>query len=826
MHRAPWPLALAVLISCGSGDGGDDDAPTASPFGLDTRPSNTACVAKQPPPLDTNVRLQRMWNGVTFNQPLYMTQAPGDDSTWYVAEKSGPAGTANQARIRAVPVTATSNAQVRDFATITVNPSGEGGLLGLAFHPEWPSRREVYVSHTRNVDPGNDPAPVCTSPRTAMMTSVLVRYTSSNGMTLDGPPDEILRVGQPFTNHKGGNIQFGRDGMLYFGLGDGGDRDDTCGAGQNLTTLLGKMLRIDIEAPAGMYKIPADNPFVSSATARKEIWAYGLRNPWRWSFDKASDELWLGDVGQGTFEEIDRIVKGGNYGWNTCEGFHRRGNTTTLCNIGGLIDPIAEHPRSEAASITGGYVYHGTAMPSLAGTYIYGDFVTGNVWALTFNASNKATPKLILTGVSGLSSFAQGSDGELYTIQLSNGVISKLVPGGPPPADDFPKVLSATGCVDAADATKPAAAMIPYEVNSPLWSDGAEKQRYLGIPDGATIKINADGDWDLPVGSVAMKTFSVGGKLVETRLFMRHDDGGWAGYTYEWNDDGKDATLLSGSKLKALGDTAAWAYPSRSQCIQCHSAAAGSTLGFDTAQLNRDTVYASTNRKANQLATLDHIGMFSAPLAQAPEAAPKLSDPAGSDPIEARARSYLHANCSHCHRPMGGAQGTIDLRYTQSLRDTATCNAGNTAGPVNGAAKIILPGSPQQSILSARLHATDSKRMPPVAVSVTDEAGAKVIDDWITSLTNVQRARDRAPIAAAARLALLLPAAALLRRIATALRRVATTLRRIASTLRRVATALRRIASTRRVATARRITAARGLAALAEHGLGLLVRSR
>jgi uncharacterized repeat protein (TIGR03806 family) len=726
-----------LASSCGSGGGGGGDvdaAPTSSPFGLDTRPSNTTCIAKQRPPLDINVRLERQWSGVTFNQPLYMTQAPGTDTTWYVVEKAGSGATPNLAKIRAVPVDATSNAQVRDFAAITVNPTGEGGMLGMAFHPSWPQKREVYVSFTRNVDTANDPAPVCVPPQTAVMTSVVARYQSSNGMTLDGTADEIIKIGQPFTNHKGGNVQFGRDGMLYYGLGDGGDRDDTCGAGQNLTTLLGKMLRLDINAPAGMYKIPTGNPFAGDATARKEIWAYGLRNPWRWSFDKESDELWVGDVGQNTFEEIDRIVAGGNYGWRTCEGFHRRGNTTALCATGGLIDPIVEHGRTEAASITGGYVYHGKAIPSLIGTYVYGDYVMGNVWALTFDASNKATPKLILTGVSGLASFGQGNDGELYTIQLS-GAISKLVPGGPPPADNFPKTLSATGCVDPADPTKPAAGMIPYEVNAPLWSDGAAKQRYLGIPDGAAITINADGDWDLPIGSVTMKMFSVGGKPVETRLFMRHDDGAWAGYTYEWNDDGKDATLLAGSKLKALGDTGAWAYPSRSQCIQCHSIAAGGTLGLDTAQLNRDAVYPGTNRKANQLATLDHIGMFSAPLVQTPEAAPRLSDPAGSDPVEARARAYLHANCSHCHRPMGGGQGMMDLRYTQSLHDTNTCNAANTQGPVNGAAKIVMPGDPQHSIISARLHATDSKRMPPVAVSVTDEAGAKVIDDWITSLT-------------------------------------------------------------------------------------------
>jgi uncharacterized repeat protein (TIGR03806 family) len=304
-----------------------------------------------------------------------------------------------------------------------------------------------------------------------------------------------------------------------------------------------------------------------------------------------------------------------------------------------------------------------------------------------------------------------------------------------PVADNFPQRLSATGCVDPMDPTRPASGLIPYDVNSPLWSDGAEKQRFLAIPDGTTITINQDQDWDLPIGAVAMKTFSVGGKRVETRLFMRHDDGGWAGYTYEWNDTGTDAALLPAGKLKMLDASSAWAYPSRNQCIQCHSKAAGGTIGLETAQLNGDAVYPSTNRISNQLATLDHIGMFSAPLGQAPADAPRLADPAGTDDLEARARSYLHANCSHCHRPMGGGQGTMDLRYAQALKDTATCNATNTQGPIGSATKLIAPGDPQSSIVSIRLHATDAKRMPPVAVSVTDPLGTALLDQWITSLT-------------------------------------------------------------------------------------------
>jgi uncharacterized repeat protein (TIGR03806 family) len=254
------------------------------------------------------------------------------------------------------------------------------------------------------------------------------------------------------------------------------------------------------------------------------------------------------------------------------------------------------------------------------------------------------------------------------------------------------------------------------------------------LPDDKTITVNADGDWDLPIGSVLVKTFAVEGKRLETRLFMRHDDGNWGGYTYEWDDEGNDATLLPAGKLRALDGATSWAYPSRSQCIQCHSVAAGGTLGLETGQLNREFTYTSTNRISNQLATLEHIGVLAAPIGP-PEAAAKLADPAStSEPIESRARSYLHANCSHCHRPMGGGQGMMDLRSANSLADTKTCAEMNTQGPVGGAMQLVVPGNPDQSILSLRLHATDNKRMPPVGVTLTDDAGATVVDEWIRSL--------------------------------------------------------------------------------------------
>jgi uncharacterized repeat protein (TIGR03806 family) len=704
-------FSLGCLCVFATACGDDPKKPVPAPFGLDTRPANTTCIASDRPVVDTGVALQRQWRNITFTTPIYLVQAPGDDTQWYVVEKGGT--------IRKFAATATMNSQVSDFANVSVIDDGEAGLLGFAFDPSWQTNHKAYLSYTRAVTNG-DPQPVCPAPDAGNpFTSVVARFQLGGDGKLT-PVGEILKVGQPYGNHNGGNIQFGKDGQLYFGLGDGGSGDDPCGSGQNPNSLLGKMLRLDVNA---------------NGTIQPEIWASGLRNPWRWSFDRDTGDLWLGDVGQGTWEEIDKIEQGGNYGWNTCEGFHRRGSDTELCRTPGLREPVVEHSQTqgEAHSITGGYVYRGTAIPGLVGTYIYGDFATGTIWALTYDVNGRAVPKKIAQAAQ-LASFGQGNDGELYTVQI-NGIISKLVPSGTPGADTFPDLLSQTGCVDPHDPTKPASGLIPYDVNSPLWSDGAAKERFFAIPDGKTIEIGAEGDWDLPIGSVAVKNFSVDNKRVETRLFMRHSDGNWAGYSYEWNDEGTDATLLAGSLVKSFSNGTMWSYPSREQCLQCHSRGAGGTIGLETAQLNGDAVYPSTNRLSNQLATLDHIGLFSAPLSQAPSDLPRLVDPAGTDAAPLRARSYLHANCSHCHRPMGGGQGMMDLRYSQPLADTKTCNADNTQGNIGDSTKLVVPGDPAASILSLRIHGTDNKRMPPVAVSITDPTGTAVIDEWITSLT-------------------------------------------------------------------------------------------
>ena len=346
------------------------------------------------------VSLDDVFTGLRFDKPLAIRQAPGNDLSWYVAEQPG-----RIMRIRrdnqqfATTVFADIRARVND------GPN-EAGLLGMAFDPQFVRNGRVYLSYTR--DNGG-------------LESVLSRFLSKDGgATLDTDSEQVLlTVRQPYGNHNGGNILFGADGYLYFGLGDGGSGGDPQGNGQNLQTLLGSLLRLDVSGDAG-YSIPPDNPFANGA-GRPEIYAYGLRNPWRWSFDRKTGDLWLADVGQDKWEEVNRIMAGGNYGWNRREGRHcYKGD----CNQQGLIDPLTEYSHDDGCSITGGYVYRGEAIPKLKGMYLYGDFCTGNIW--TYPADETGHSEILLKTSLNITSFGEGNLGELYVVDRG-GRIFQLV---------------------------------------------------------------------------------------------------------------------------------------------------------------------------------------------------------------------------------------------------------------------------------------------------------------------------------------------------------------------------------------------------------------
>ncbi len=685
-----FALVLAVVAACS----GDDPSPPLA---------SGPCI---PPPRagGASVTLAPALGDVKFTAPVDLVEGPG--RRFYVVEQRGI--------VKLVSSNGGDPTIALDVSERIVS-GGEAGLLGLAFDPKFSVNGFAYVYFTANVE---------TKPGVVFQ-DVVARVTSSDGgATFDPSTLKILlAVDDPFANHNGGHIAFGPDGMLYVGIGDGGSGGDPHGNGQNKDVLLGKVLRID---PHGgdPYGIPPTNPFAAGG-GRPEIYAYGLRNPWKFSFDMLTGDLWLADVGQNKYEEINRIVLGGNYGWNIREGRHCF--EARSCPTDGFIDPVAEYPRSEGISVTGGYVYRGSKFPALAGRFVYGDFGTGNIWSVDGLGETKGT--LLTPSNLKISSFGQDSDGEIYVVDYASGTVKQLIAAGDDtsaPASFAGERLAQTGCVDPRYPTRAPTRAIAYSVNSPLWSDGAQKDRWLFVPEGKKIGVKPDGDFDVPPGSVAVKTFTASGKKIETRLFVRYDDGSWAGYSYEWTDDQSDALLLAEGKTKALPGGGTWTFPSRSECFACHTPSAGFTLGLEARQLNRDERGNVLDRFAAVLET---------PIAK--EAFPPLAaaDTAGAS-SEERARGYLHANCSMCHRQGSGAgAATLDLRIDRSFLDTRTCNVAPQAGDLGLVdPKIVAPGYPGRSTLALRMRAPDDNRMPPLATRVVDEAGASAVEAWIREL--------------------------------------------------------------------------------------------
>jgi uncharacterized repeat protein (TIGR03806 family) len=700
--------------------------PTPAPTdlsGLDQRPSNTTCLAPALNAGTVTIGRERVFPNLTFNAPVFMLQAPGDSSRWFVVEQQGVVRVFDNS-----PATTVSSVFV-DIRNLVV-AGGERGLLGMAFHPDWPNTPKAYLSYTAS------------SP----LVSRISEFTSPDGgLTLTPSARIILQQRQPEDNHNGGGIAFGPDGFLYIGLGDGGGANDqhgSIGNGQLLTTMLGKMLRIDVNGTTRgfNYRIPPGNPFAGNelcssndnpAAPCPEIYAIGFRNPWRWSFDRQMGTLWVGDVGQNTLEEVNRVSLNGNYGWRCREGTR---NTGMACGTAtSFIPPVAEYGRSEGFSVTGGYVYRGTAIPGLVGRYVFGDF-GGTIW----NIASDTQPTLPVTagfdsGLS-ISSFAEDNDGELYIVHLG-GTLHRLTGSGGG-SGSVATQLSATGCVSSADAKLPASGLIPYAPHAEFWSDNATKQRWIGLPNGQNITVDADGDWDFPAGTVLVKNFSLGTRLVETRLFMRHPDGNWAGYSYEWNDAQTDATLVVGGKQATVaGQT--WIFPSAAQCLQCHTSAAGRSLGLETRQLAFRIPYPQTGRTAHQLLTLNTISTLSPPVA-APTTVVPYPDPRDATAsLAGRARSYLHTNCAQCHRAGGPAPTNMDLRFDVPLNQANACDAVPQNGDLGLVdARISAPGAADRSVLLSRMSVRDANAMPPVGSAHVDTAGTMLIRDWIDSLTS------------------------------------------------------------------------------------------
>jgi uncharacterized repeat protein (TIGR03806 family) len=716
------------------------DAPATTPqtgtkpYGLEKRiPWNTSRVVGSPsPPLP--YRVKQTFTKLKIPCPIAVIREPGTDNLILLHQLVAWTGAGKILRIKDDPNV--------DKAEVLL--SLDGIAYGVAFHPDFLKNGYFYVGWN---------GPLTAKKKFTRIT----RYTISRQppYALD-PKSAKLIIEWESDGHNGGDLAFGNDGMLYVTSGDGTSDSDTNLAGQDLTRLLSKLLRIDVNHPdAGKaYSVPRDNPFLTTPGARPETWAYGFRNPWRIHIDKQTGDIWVGQNGQDLWEQAYLVERGANYGWSVTEGSHqfyptRKAGPTPISL------PTVEHPHSEMRSLTGGIVYHGSKLPELQGAYLYGDWSTGKVWGVRHDHGKVVWHQELADTTMQITGFGTDSKGELLIADHGSGFY-QLEPTpkekNPP---KFPTRLSETGLFSSVKDHRPDPALIPYSVNAPLWSDGADKERFIALPGTTQIEFTESGGWNFPEGAVLVKTFSLNmeadkpasRRRIETRLLTRQV-GKWVGYSYIWNDEQTDAELVAAAGMdrdyevrdpNASGGhrKQTWHYPSRTECMVCHSRAANFVLGLNTLQMNKVHDYGQV--PDNQLRTLEHIGVFKARLPKPIEAFGRLVNPyEGKDNLEARARSYLHANCSICHVSAGGGNAAIDLDFLSKREGTNLIGVRplhDSYGIAN--AQLVAPGDPERSILYVRLSRRGPGQMPPLATSLVDSGAVQVVYDWIKQMKRV-----------------------------------------------------------------------------------------
>jgi len=624
-------------------------------------------------------------------------------------------------------------------------------------HPQYEQNHFVYVCYIA----GNEKPDG----------SVISRFTvtPNDPPTID-PATEHIVFRWWSGGHNGCSLKFGPDGYLYISTGDGGGPDppDPRRGGQDMTNVLSSILRIDVEHPDPSlpyaYSIPSDNPFVGMPNIRAERWAYGLRNPWRMSFDRRSGDLWVGDVGWQLWEMIYRVRPGDNYGWAITEGPQPVMPEITPGPTP-IVPPVVAHPHSEAASITGGYVYHGSKLPELRGAYIYGDYQTGRVWGLrhdgtsmTWHAELAQTPLALVT-------FGEDVDGELFLIDYErSNQIYRLVPN--PRAgqqSNFPRKLSETGLFTSLADQTPAAGVIPYEINAKHWADFTMSQRWMAAPGSEPVRVDEKGVFRFPEGAVLAKTVSIQmeqgnpatSRRLETQILHREDEA-WRPYTYRWNAEQTDADLvpLAGDSEKlSIKDADApggireqtYRFAARAECQLCHNPwveAHSTMLGIQTAsplavtvaQFNR-TVATGTGT-GNQLATLTDRGWLTGSVPEQPDEAPHFADPrdATAD-LNSRVRSYLHVNCSFCHQVHAGGTATIDLTHDVELDKAKLIDVRPAQGAFGlSEARLVAPHDPLGSVLLYRISKTGGGRMPRIGSELVDDQAVAMVSEWIAEM--------------------------------------------------------------------------------------------
>ena len=743
-------IALALFAAWLVVPAAEPSAAKSAPTSKKERvPWTTSRVVGSPDPAPP-FKTVRAFPNVKFEHPLLMARCPGSNRL-FVGEQ---AGVIYSFVDRPDAKTELFIDLRKEIKTINLLPNGKEieALYGLVFHPRFEQNRQCFICYT--VRSKDDKPHLKDGTRVSRFT-----VTKTDPPRVDAASEEVVLAFLQ-GGHNGGDLHFGNDGMLYISTGDAGNPNppDPFNTGQDISDLLSSVLRIDVDRKdkGQNYAVPKDNPFVGMKDARPEVWAYGFRNPWRMGFDRQTGELFVGDVGWELWESIHRVESGGNYGWSAMEGPQpvkpeKVGPTP-------IRPALIELPHTIACSVTGGRVYRGKKFPELRGAYIFGDWETRRLWAARFEGDRlKEMPEITRPSVR-IVAFGEDANDELYFLDYDGGTVHTIERNeGVAKNIDFPTRLSQTGLFASVKDQTPAPGVTPFEVNSPQWLDGAKAQRWVAFPDVSSATLYLLGkplpgnvDWHnfrmhFPKDAVLVRSISLGARRLETQLL--HFDGvDWHAYTYAWRDDNSDADLVpadGGEKeFREGGQQRVWSLQSRSQCMSCHSSWSEYALAFQPEQLNR-----TDGNGHNPLATFIEAGFiqragkdgkplagFDAVAALAQER--KLVDPTdASQPLGARARSYLHVNCGHCHTFGGGGAVNLRLNLSATEKEMEAVGVRPTRGDFGlPDACIIKPGDPCASTLYFRMAKFGRDRMPHIGSDRPDEAGLKLIEEWIASL--------------------------------------------------------------------------------------------
>ncbi|MEO9892434.1 Ig-like domain-containing protein [Aurantibacter sp.] len=733
-----------------------------------------------PGSLPQGLPYQPVFPNITFDSPLTFNDVPNSNKI-IIGQRDGKIFWFDKD-----PNVAVKNSMI-DLSE-KVGLVWDGGFLGLALHPQFGTtgKNYFYVWYSTEDANSNDfpnsyTVQNCDSEEYWGNFLVLARY-EANPNTLNVEPSSeqvMLKLRMYGTTHRGGGLLFGDDGFLYLTTGD---QTAFKKAQDIINNLDGGVLRLDVdknttrshapirtmpddhgysdEITGNGYWIPNDNPFLSpTGTNFEEYYSMGHRNPHRMTKDRETGELYVGEIGGGRHEEINIVKKGKNYGWPLYEGLYK----STVCvqdlyNSMSHEQPLVAFPRTEANAIIGGYVYRGNEVPELVGKYICADYGSGEE-IFTVDITNGTYEQYGNFTSTNIISFGEDEDGELYIMKQGVSSLYKVTSKNTG-FGSTPQLLSQTGAFSDLTNLTPTDGLIPYDLVESFWSDGAEKKRWMAIPNDGShnasdekIKYTDVDDWDFPIGSVLVKHFELPidernptlTKRLETRFSVKASDGNFYFVTYKWNEQQTDATLLTSgldenigiTKANGSSDTQTWSYPSTIDCVSCHNPTTGGVIGAKSRFLNKDYTYPKTGDTGNQLVTLSHLGILDQAITDVDTngilTSKSIDDPTAS--LDDKARSYLDLNCAYCHRPGTGNRGDFDLRLNLDLVQTGVLTASPYIPLGIPNEKIVAAGNVSSSILYHRMNSIDpSIKMPPISKNKIDVKAVTLINEWIGQL--------------------------------------------------------------------------------------------